>query len=205
MLVDGEMRLHPALDVAVLVDQEGHPLHPETERAIHAEHLDDFLGFIGKQGEGQGVFLTETAMTVRALRTDASHRKPREADLAMQIADGADLASAAGREVRRVEKKDGRAVLEQAGQGNVMAILVRKRELRCLLLVSQHGVDWHGVDIKSESLAGASLPARIPRLPDPVRTGFNVWGGSSAGRASRSQCEGRGFDPLPLHHLSFRA
>src|SRR5579871_2809890 len=26
------------------------------------------------------------------------------------------------------------------------------------------------------------------------------WGGSSAGRASRSQCEGRGFDPLPLHH-----
>src|SRR5271170_4466362 len=24
------------------------------------------------------------------------------------------------------------------------------------------------------------------------------WGGSSAGRASRSQCEGRGFDPLPL-------
>ena len=29
-----------------------------------------------------------------------------------------------------------------------------------------------------------------------------VWGGSSAGRASRSQCEGRGFDPLPLHHFS---
>jgi hypothetical protein len=26
-------------------------------------------------------------------------------------------------------------------------------------------------------------------------------GGSSAGRASRSQCEGRGFDPLPLHQL----
>jgi hypothetical protein len=30
------------------------------------------------------------------------------------------------------------------------------------------------------------------------------WGGSSAGRASRSQCEGRGFDPLPLHHLPFQ-
>ncbi len=28
-----------------------------------------------------------------------------------------------------------------------------------------------------------------------------MWGGSSAGRASRSQCEGRGFDPLPLHHI----
>ena len=25
------------------------------------------------------------------------------------------------------------------------------------------------------------------------------WGGSSAGRASRSQCEGREFDPPPLH------
>ena len=25
------------------------------------------------------------------------------------------------------------------------------------------------------------------------------WGGSSAGRAPRSQCGGRGFDPLPLH------
>ena len=27
------------------------------------------------------------------------------------------------------------------------------------------------------------------------------WGGSSVGRASRSQCEGRGFDPLPLHQF----
>ena len=29
-----------------------------------------------------------------------------------------------------------------------------------------------------------------------------AWGGSSAGRASRSQCEGREFDPPPLHHTS---
>jgi hypothetical protein len=29
---------------------------------------------------------------------------------------------------------------------------------------------------------------------------LNTWGGSSAGRALRSQCRGRGFDPLPLHH-----
>src|SRR5690242_16082180 len=36
------------------------------------------------------------------------------------------------------------------------------------------------------------LGARIARL---------AWGGSSAGRASRSQCEGRGFDPLPLHQV----
>src|ERR1700716_3281105 len=38
----------------------------------------------------------------------------------------------------------------------------------------------------------AERDARIARL---------AWGGSSAGRASRSQCEGRGFDPLPLHQL----
>jgi hypothetical protein len=29
------------------------------------------------------------------------------------------------------------------------------------------------------------------------------WGGSSAGRALRSQCRGRGFDPLPLHQFPF--
>src|SRR5579859_7027449 len=28
-----------------------------------------------------------------------------------------------------------------------------------------------------------------------------AWGGSSAGRASRSQCEGREFDPPPLHQI----
>src|SRR5712675_2708860 len=38
----------------------------------------------------------------------------------------------------------------------------------------------------------AERDARIARL---------AWGGSSAGRASRSQCEGRGFDPLPLHQF----
>lgn len=30
-----------------------------------------------------------------------------------------------------------------------------------------------------------------------------TWGGSSAGRASRSQCEGREFDPPRLHHVKF--
>jgi chorismate mutase-like protein len=32
-----------------------------------------------------------------------------------------------------------------------------------------------------------------------------MWGGSSAGRASRSQCEGREFDPPPLHQFRRRA
>ena len=30
----------------------------------------------------------------------------------------------------------------------------------------------------------------------------NHWGGSSAGRASRSQCEGREFEPPPLHQIN---
>ena len=32
-----------------------------------------------------------------------------------------------------------------------------------------------------------------------VKTLFDVWGRSSVGRASRSQCEGRGFDSPRLH------
>src|SRR5471032_1501684 len=35
-----------------------------------------------------------------------------------------------------------------------------------------------------------------------ARIAANTWGGSSVGRASRSQCEGRGFDPLPLQILN---
>ena len=31
------------------------------------------------------------------------------------------------------------------------------------------------------------------------------WGGSSVGRASRSQCEGREFDPPPLHQMFLKA
>ena len=33
---------------------------------------------------------------------------------------------------------------------------------------------------------------------------LGAWGGSSAGRASRSQCEGREFDPPPLHQSTNR-
>src|SRR6266478_668802 len=32
---------------------------------------------------------------------------------------------------------------------------------------------------------------------------WQAWGRSAAGRASRSQCEGRGFDPLRLHQVVF--
>ncbi len=49
--------------------------------------------------------------------------------------------------------------------------------------------------LESRAFRGGSNLDRQP--PD------HVWGGSSVGRASRSQCEGRGFDPLPLHHFPF--
>ncbi len=64
-------------------------------------------------------------------------------------------------------------------------------------------------------LAGAGCMVHCARQKTGARAGFTgvlrhpgidesgiTWGGSSAGRASRSQCEGREFDPPPLHHYS---
>ncbi len=50
----------------------------------------------------------------------------------------------------------------------------------------------------------AELASRaIMRAPTPDQTASGiVWGGSSAGRALRSQCRGREFDPPPLHHFT---
>ena len=45
-----------------------------------------------------------------------------------------------------------------------------------------------------------AAPWRLGKTEKPCARIVSRWGGSSAGRASRSQCEGRGFDPLPLHH-----
>ena len=69
--------------------------------------------------------------------------------------------------------------------------------------------------IQCHSQSGAAA-RRSPRLPHAVpavrhpwlgRASAAIlecltWGGSSAGRASRSQCEGREFDPPPLHQCS---
>ncbi len=43
-------------------------------------------------------------------------------------------------------------------------------------------------------------PANIPRPQTCL--GRAAWGGSSAGRALRSQCRGREFDPPPLHQFT---
>src|SRR5882672_8914970 len=55
-----------------------------------------------------------------------------------------------------------------------------------------------------QSGTGLIAPARADRVPY-ARGGIAAkiaatWGCSSAGRASRSQCEGREFDPPQLHH-----
>ena len=42
-------------------------------------------------------------------------------------------------------------------------------------------------------------PTQLSRAPDQAKI-RGSWGRSSAGRAPRSQCGGRGFDPLRLHH-----
>jgi hypothetical protein len=57
----------------------------------------------------------------------------------------------------------------------------------------------------------AGLPVRKSLCKYPIRLlarnsqaplqSQRIWGGSSAGRASRSQCEGREFDPPPLHQI----
>ena len=79
-----------------------------------------------------------------------------------------------------------------------MPVLVGEGELGNFVVVSSM------VPIINE-LGAIRLPRPDPHLLQsrafrtPVRAGFQVWGGSSVGRASRSQCEGRGFDPLPLH------
>ena len=41
---------------------------------------------------------------------------------------------------------------------------------------------------------------RLLRFDEDASLRSSVWGGSSAGRALRSQCRGREFDPPPLHH-----
>ena len=52
------------------------------------------------------------------------------------------------------------------------------------------------------SPASDKMPAQLGQVsapkPLPAQT---PWGRSSAGRASRSQCEGREFDPPRLHHI----
>src|SRR6185312_59517 len=47
----------------------------------------------------------------------------------------------------------------------------------------------------------SAAAARLGAGEGWVIIAVSAWGGSSAGRASRSQCEGRGFDPLPLHQF----
>src|SRR5579863_2343600 len=117
----------------------------------------------------------------------------------MQVTDVAGFARTAGREVRRIEVEDHLPMAQQRAERDALVVLIRQRELRCAAPDGQHGVIsvrrslWNprGIIAVSAGTVKTSLElsdrdARIARLAK--------WGGSSAGRASRSQCEGRGFD-----------
>ena len=60
------------------------------------------------------------------------------------------------------------------------------------------------VPLPPEQAQASRMRARRAAVKLPARCRSDCggpWGGSSAGRASRSQCEGREFDPPPLHHF----
>jgi hypothetical protein len=60
---------------------------------------------------------------------------------------------------------------------------------------------WQEVSIIAAAALTRRIETKIGRAVVHARIAARAWGGSSVGRASRSQCEGRGFDPLPLHHI----
>src|SRR6195952_5857974 len=55
---------------------------------------------------------------------------------------------------------------------------------------------WIGIEVMGGFVGSGCLSGGN----QAVLESFARWGGSSAGRASRSQCEGREFDPPLLHH-----
>src|ERR1700712_3250579 len=57
---------------------------------------------------------------------------------------------------------------------------------------------WIGIEVMGGFVGSGCLSGGN----QAVLESFSRWGGSSAGRASRSQCEGREFDPPLLHHAS---
>jgi hypothetical protein len=97
------------------------------------------------------VLFTEALVARGALRADTRHRDACPGQLPVQIPYRAGLARTPRREVRRVEVEDGRSVLEQCREGDVVTVLVRQREFRGLVVGIQHVPD-----IKSVSLAGTS-------------------------------------------------
>src|SRR4030065_2458049 len=72
-------------------------------------------------------------------------------------------------------------------------------EIDCLFSIVSY---WKRLTLSPQTHMFYNAP--LHSLAAPPWTGrhswFNEhWGGSSAGSALRSQCRGRGFDPLPLH------
>src|SRR5690606_9347458 len=93
-------------------------------------------------------------------------------------------------------------------------VLASRRWLEQLLGAAHgHGDPWPGP--LSGWRRAELVPVLTPLLSGNARgsglaagtfaSSATSWGGSSAGRASRSQCEGREFDPPPLRHFFFRS
>jgi hypothetical protein len=151
VLPDREVRLHAPDDFPLLIDQKRHALHPESQRPVDPEHLDDFLGLVGQQREAKPMLLAKPLVRLRGLGADARDGQPRLGQFPVQVADRTGLPRTARREIGRVEVEDDGPVLEQARQGNVVPVLVRERELWCLLADVEHVPD-----IKRVLLARAS-------------------------------------------------
>src|SRR3984957_19132727 len=134
-----------------------------------------------------------------ALRADADNPQPGAFDLAVNVAQNASLASASGSEISRVEVQNDRAGAQELGQRPVPCSLIRKGEFRCTFTYLDHNSpSW------AYPSPGRASPRAILWHPGPLLLIFRALfrGSSSVGRASRSQCEGRGIDPLLLHqHL----
>ena len=116
VLADAEIGDDSVLDVPRLVDEKRGAAHAETQRSLHAVHLDHELVDVRQQREGQLVLLAESAVALRALRADAREPEAGRMDLVVQVADLAGLARAARGEVGGIEVEDQRAVAQQLAE-----------------------------------------------------------------------------------------
>jgi hypothetical protein len=66
---------------------------------------------------------------------------------------------------------------------------------------SMNGQTIQRSDLLIEYVPKAKKYAKIAGYPPVFQ---KIWGGSSVGRALRSQCRGRGFESLSLHFKKYR-
>jgi len=130
--LDGAAGLH---DHALLVDEVGgaddaHGHLPVVLLLLpHAVGLDDRSVRIGKQGEGETVFLLKSLVAGHAISAHAQHHGPPFQELGIELRKAAGLFGAAGGHVLGVEVENhlGAPIV---GQGTGYAVLIRQGEGR---------------------------------------------------------------------------